>query len=286
MSIIRTQHNKENPYVILNKSTLEDPNLSWPSKGLWAYLMSKPDNWQVSVSHLSTIYNERGGGKEAIYNYLNELIEQGYCKRQRLRDKQGRVGEVEYIISEFKNKVPQTGLPDVDLPDVGKTATNDKREDNKNIDLKDTISSLSNSQENIVSLESFDVYTYKLRNGLELSLRTQRSWAKYKNQDRKNLVSAIQYYEQQFDKGKQIPNHEAYIQKAHKEGYAIKQDNKEINTLWVKYMKEEYDLIKLEILKSYIVLDRGLASQKEISLNINNSTFSNILDDYIKRNKK
>jgi len=81
MSIIRISHDKNNPYVMLNKNPLEDNSLSWAAKGLWAYLMSRPDNWNVSVSHLSTIYHGKGGGEKAIYSLLNELIEAGYCER-------------------------------------------------------------------------------------------------------------------------------------------------------------------------------------------------------------
>lgn len=108
MSIVRVDHNKNNPYVILNKKALEDPSLSWSAKGLWAYLMSRPDDWTVSVSHLSKIYDERGGGEKAIYAFLNELIEKGYCTRKQLKKEHGEFSKVEYIITEFKNKVPHS----------------------------------------------------------------------------------------------------------------------------------------------------------------------------------
>lgn len=107
MSIVRIEHNKNNPYVILNKKALEDGKLSWAAKGLWAYLMSRPDDWNVSVVHLSKIYDEKGGGEKAILSLLNELIENGYCERRQPKKDNGLFERTEYIIMEFKKCLPQ-----------------------------------------------------------------------------------------------------------------------------------------------------------------------------------
>jgi hypothetical protein len=127
MSIIRIDHNKDNPYVMLNKKALEDKNLSWAAKGLWAYLISRPDDWSVSVAHLSTIYDQYGGGETAIYNYLNELIKHGYCeKKGQSQDKKGQFSKFEYVIYEFKIISPLTGSPDADRPDAANLTTTNK----------------------------------------------------------------------------------------------------------------------------------------------------------------
>jgi hypothetical protein len=126
MSIIRTEHNKDNPYVMLNKHALEDKNISWAAKGLWAYLMSRPDNWTISIPHLSKIYEEYGGGETAIYNYLNELIKNGYCSRKQTTGEKGQFGKYEYIITEFKKLLPQPGSPDAVPPDAVKLPTTNK----------------------------------------------------------------------------------------------------------------------------------------------------------------
>lgn len=113
MSIIRIDHNRANPYVMLNKSVLEDPNISWAAKGLWAYLMSRPDNWEVNVQHLAKIYSGRGGGEEAIWAILKELIKNGYCERkEKPKTQNGKFSGVEYVIKEFKELLPHRSLPD------------------------------------------------------------------------------------------------------------------------------------------------------------------------------
>ncbi|OCZ50854.1 hypothetical protein [Dehalobacter sp. TeCB1] len=76
-TIIRVKKDKDNPYVMLNKGFLNNPKISWKSKGLLAYLLSKPDNWIISISHL---IKESEDGEKSIRSGLNELQE--YCYRQ------------------------------------------------------------------------------------------------------------------------------------------------------------------------------------------------------------
>ncbi len=146
MSIIRTAHNQENPYVMLNKTPLSDRNLSWAAKGLWSFLISKKDDWKVSVAHLSKIFIGKGGGRDAIYSLLDELIEQGYCERKgQSQNIKGQFSSFEYIIYEFKIISPLTGSPeadepDTDLPDTAEPATTNKpfKTNNENTAKKET----------------------------------------------------------------------------------------------------------------------------------------------------
>lgn len=139
MTIIRIEHNKNNPYVILNRSALEDENLSWAAKGLWAYLMSRPDDWNISVAHLSSIYEDKGGGERAIYSILKELIKNGYCQRNQKVGKKGQFGKYEYIITEFKNKVPHCSQADAAQADALESATNNNRTITSNEYKKDNV---------------------------------------------------------------------------------------------------------------------------------------------------
>lgn len=43
MTTIRTEKNRNNLYVMINKTALEDEILSWKAKGIGCYLMSKFD---------------------------------------------------------------------------------------------------------------------------------------------------------------------------------------------------------------------------------------------------
>lgn len=74
-------------YTIISKVPLEDSRLSWKARGLLSYLLSKPDNWNVIVSHL---VNEAPDGRDSIFAGLKELEDSGYIRRSRKRMGSGR----------------------------------------------------------------------------------------------------------------------------------------------------------------------------------------------------
>ena len=108
MSIVRVKHQKN--YVVLNKFALEDRRLSFKAKGLWAYCMSLPDDWDFHVNHLATVSQD---GVDAVYSAIKELIEFGYCEK--VQPNKGKFEKLEYFIyetPEFKKSLPQTDFPD------------------------------------------------------------------------------------------------------------------------------------------------------------------------------
>lgn len=87
---------KENPYVQIDKTVLNDARLSWKAKGLMAFLLSKPDHWEINVKNL---IKQAKDGKEAVYSGINELITFGYIVRAESRHK-GRFSQIVYLIYE------------------------------------------------------------------------------------------------------------------------------------------------------------------------------------------
>ncbi|OGO41593.1 MAG: hypothetical protein A2Z04_06715 [Chloroflexi bacterium RBG_16_57_9] len=79
--IIRTVKNKDNPYTTMRRATFEDEHLSWAARGILAYLLCKPDNWELRVTDLI-----RNGdlGERGIRSVLAELQKLGYLVRSRL----------------------------------------------------------------------------------------------------------------------------------------------------------------------------------------------------------
>jgi predicted transcriptional regulator len=86
MSIIRTIHNRENPFVMINKAALWDQGLSLEAVGLWARLLSRPDNWETKVTELTKSCKI---GQKKCYALLKELIDNGYAYRRQINGKGG-----------------------------------------------------------------------------------------------------------------------------------------------------------------------------------------------------
>lgn len=78
--------NKSPRYTVIPNQLLEDERITWEAKGILAYLLSKPDTWELNASHLIGFGY---AGREKIYRVLKELQEAGYASHSRKSD--GRV---------------------------------------------------------------------------------------------------------------------------------------------------------------------------------------------------
>lgn len=140
MSIVRTVHNKDNPYAMINKKALWDSRLSLEAVGLWSRLLSRPDDWRVSVCEL---VKSCGCSKDRIYRILNELIDNGYAYRHQMKSNSGKFDPIEFFVfeisksaEEIKEMFPQQDFPDTVNPDTEKPVTGNT--DITNTDLLNT----------------------------------------------------------------------------------------------------------------------------------------------------
>lgn len=97
MSIIRIVKDKDNPYVMISKEVINNPNLSFKAKGIFTYLMGKPDNWTCQVTD---IIKHGKDGKASVYSALKELREHGYMIKQPIRNEKGVITSWEELIFE------------------------------------------------------------------------------------------------------------------------------------------------------------------------------------------
>ena len=94
MSVVKVKHNRN--FTTIPNEILNNPKLSFRAKGVVCYLLSKPEDWHISVKQLTSSSKE---GRDAIYTAFDELIEQGYMIREQDIQK-GRFMGVNYIVSD------------------------------------------------------------------------------------------------------------------------------------------------------------------------------------------
>lgn len=92
---IKKQYQKG--FTTVDNLVLNDTNLSWKAKGLFVYLWSQSDEWNFYETEVAKHSTD---GIVSLKNGLKELEDQGYLKRQRVRDEQGKFKENEWILSE------------------------------------------------------------------------------------------------------------------------------------------------------------------------------------------
>lgn len=92
---------RENPYIQIDKTGINDTRLSWGATGLLTYLIGRPDDWKINLNHLSTVKDR--DKKDKTRGYLNELRELEYCHYFEIR-KAGKIIENFYLIFEVPTK--------------------------------------------------------------------------------------------------------------------------------------------------------------------------------------
>lgn len=102
-------------FTQVSNNPLNDKRLSWKAKGVFAYLYSKPDDWDFSSDRIK---KDSKDGRDALLSGLKELEEVGYLKRKKLP-----TGKVEYVLDYNPNtEKPTLGQnPDPENPTMGKS---------------------------------------------------------------------------------------------------------------------------------------------------------------------
>ena len=109
MAVFRIERTRD--YTVMSNHHLRNANLSLKAKGLLSMMLSLPEDWNYTTRGLAKICKE---GVDAIGAALRELEATGYIVRHKLRDRQGRISDTEYVIYEQ----PQLRKPDTDSPDT------------------------------------------------------------------------------------------------------------------------------------------------------------------------
>ncbi len=113
----RNRH--EDPYLIIDLTTVQDARLSWEARGLLVYLLSLPVDWVVRVSHLQ---RQGVAGRDALHRMFRELQGFGYVSgfgrgEERERQKRGRFGQSKIRVYESPELNPYHSKEEPPVPE-------------------------------------------------------------------------------------------------------------------------------------------------------------------------
>ncbi|WP_374568750.1 hypothetical protein [Ideonella sp.] len=100
--LIRRAPRPEGAHRVASDDVANDPRLSWPARGLLAYLINQPGPWTHAVDHLmreAPDTEDAPNDLEAIYDLLHELMIAGYVQRKEISRDDGVVEVVEYHVN-------------------------------------------------------------------------------------------------------------------------------------------------------------------------------------------
>lgn len=126
MAVFRVEKTKD--FTVMCNHHLRDVSLSLKAEGLHSLMLSLPENWDYTTKGLAHICKD---GVDSISTALKELEQHGYLTRQRLRNGNGQLGDIEYIIHEIpvpvksdesapKRENPGQGKPGQEKPEQAK----------------------------------------------------------------------------------------------------------------------------------------------------------------------
>jgi hypothetical protein len=78
-SVVRVEHDKNNPFVMVSVDTIRDTSISFESRGFLIFLLAKPDECRVRPEQIA---EECGLHRATVYRMLNVLIKEGYVYRE------------------------------------------------------------------------------------------------------------------------------------------------------------------------------------------------------------
>ena len=138
---------RENPYIQIDKTGINDNRLSWGASGLLTYLIGRPEDWKINLNHLATVKDK--DKKDKTRGYLNELREFEYCHYFEVR-KSGRIVENFYLVFEVPTKYEEILENFIEIPEnctvhYKEISSQEKeKESKKSIDNKEVSPQLEN----------------------------------------------------------------------------------------------------------------------------------------------
>ena len=93
------KNKRQNKFTQISNDVLVDENLSYKAKGILAYLLSRPADWNI---YENEIEKHSKDGIDSVRTGIKELIDNGYVVRQKSRVK-GMFDGYEYAVSDNKD---------------------------------------------------------------------------------------------------------------------------------------------------------------------------------------
>jgi hypothetical protein len=122
MSIVRVVKEERGRYLFTAAEPYENSELSFGARGLHAYLMTKPDNWEVRRHHL---IHASPAGREAVQRMINELKLHGYMNIETINDPE--TGKLVNITTVYEKRELNPAYGGTMSPNDGKTGGRETR---------------------------------------------------------------------------------------------------------------------------------------------------------------
>ena len=184
---------KSKQYVTISNEVMRDKDLSLKAKGLYALVMSLPDDWDFTLKGICAISKEN---YTAVNSAIKELIDAGYCTREQAKA-DGRFTGYDYIFYDSKNGSPCLGFLNTENQNQNNNSINNSRNNitpilNTNRKNKKSISNDIQKVEEETGLSFNDFYKlYPLKKSKQ---QAEKSWNRLSKADRQEAIDKLPAY--------------------------------------------------------------------------------------------
>ena len=184
---------KSKQFVTISNEVMRDKDLSLKAKGLYALVMSLPDDWDFTLKGICAISKEN---YTAVNSAIKELIDAGYCTRKQARA-DGRITGYDYIFYDSKNGSPCLGFLNMENQNQYNNSINNSRNNitpilNTNRKNKKSISNDIQKVEEETGLSFNDFYKlYPLKKSKQ---QAEKSWNRLSKADRQKAIDKLPAY--------------------------------------------------------------------------------------------
>jgi len=157
MKRIRVEKSKN--FTTINNEFIFNKDLSLKAKGLLCHLLALPNDWTLYVEEVQKWSTD---GKSAIYSAFKELTDNGYMKREQIREK-GKIVKWDYIVYE---------KPHSDFQEIEKLNIENRPLLNTNIKLNTNITKTERDYPFELNLEAWKLWKEFRRKEFRTSYKT------------------------------------------------------------------------------------------------------------------
>jgi len=140
---VYTPNKTDQYYKTINLTSLLDKRISFKAKGLHNYLMTRPKGWKLYMDQLFEISTD---GKDSTRSGIKELVNLKYLHLFDIRDDKKRIVEWRYVVCSIPTEKediciePDSGFPEVGLPDLENPPYSYKKDSKKKRERGETSS--------------------------------------------------------------------------------------------------------------------------------------------------
>lgn len=172
---------------------LYDDTISFKEKGLYAYLLSMPDNWNFSAEKIALKSKEE---TKTIQRYLKILINAGWIDREKTTKKSGKFSGMDYVIFDTKNKAKRPQKSNEKTPKkhttAGASTAGAKNTDGEPIIYKVPVLTENNTLSNNTLSSSNDSFIESIE------AKTEEEKFLFKNLKKSDAIEIIEKHENDY----------------------------------------------------------------------------------------